>query len=98
MALDTPGGGEYDAVPTQPFGKTLSDLREAFAVGIVPRVRVSPMDREMGNQGKADQFCKLDRLDNVGGLRDRNVAGAANTVAPWRRSLRLLIGLCCTGA
>ena len=25
-ALDTPGGGEYDAVPIQPFGKTLSDL------------------------------------------------------------------------
>ena len=41
-ALDAPRSGEYDTVPTQPFGKTLSDLREAFAVGIVPHVRVGP--------------------------------------------------------
>ena len=52
-ALDAPRGGEHDAVPTQPFGKTLSDLRETFAVGIVPHVRVGPMEREMGNQGRA---------------------------------------------
>ena len=46
----------------------------------------------MGNQGKADRFCKFDRLDDVGGLRDRNVFGAANTVAPLATMLRLLIG------
>ena len=80
-----PGGSEHDAVPMQPFGKTLSDLREAFAVGIVTDVRVGPVDREMGNQGKADQFCKLDRLDNVGCLRDRDVFGAANRYRRCRR-------------
>ena len=65
-ALDAPRSGEHDTVPTQPFGETLSDLRETFAVGIVPYVCVGPVEREMGNQGKADRFCKSDRLDDVG--------------------------------
>jgi len=32
------------------------------------------MDRQMGNQGEADQFCVFDRPDNVGGLGERSDA------------------------
>ena len=56
-------------MPTQPFVQTLADLREEFAVGIVPHIRVGPVDRQMGNQRKADGFGEFDRLDDVGGLR-----------------------------
>jgi hypothetical protein len=49
----------------------------------------------MGNQGEADQFCKFDRVDDVGGL-DRDVLGAANTVLATM--LTLLTTLCCTSA
>ena len=50
------------------------------------------MDCEMGNQGEADQFCKADRLDNVGGLGDRDF-GAARAVSATTPLLP--IRLCC---
>ena len=51
------------------------------------------MDCEMGNQGEADQFCKADRLDNVGSLCERNFGGAASTIAPARTITLLMVGL-----
>ena len=44
----------------------------------------------MGNQGEADQFRKIDRLDDIDGLQDRNVFGAAVAVAPMLMSLAKL--------
>ena len=67
-------------MPTGPLAQTLAKLREELAVSIITNVGVSPMDRQMGNQGEANQFCKLDCFDDVGCLRDRNVFGATNPV------------------
>jgi hypothetical protein len=42
------------------------------------------MDRQVGNQGLADGLCEIDRLDDVGCLRDRNVPGAPRAIVPPR--------------
>ena len=76
LALSRPCRSEHDTAAVQPLGETFSDFREKFALGIIPYVCQAPVECEMGHQGKADQFCKFDRLDNVGSA-DRNVFGAA---------------------
>jgi hypothetical protein len=38
---------------------------QELAIWIITNIRVSPMDREMGYQGKADRFSKLHRFDHV---------------------------------
>lgn len=82
--------------PRQPLVQTLADLREELAIGVVTHIGISPMDGEMGNQREADHFCKIDRLDDVRGLRDCDVFRAANTILP--AMLLLLTRLRCTSA
>jgi hypothetical protein len=60
---------------------------------VIASIRLSPMDGEVGNQGEVDQFCKLDRLDDVHGLGDRNVAGATNAIGSSRVTTLLEVGL-----
>ena len=95
-ALTRPNRREYDSLPQQPFVQALSELCEELAVGIVTHIGVGPMDRQMGHQGEADGFRVFDRLDDVGGLRDRDVFGAASAVLP--PMLLLLVGLRCVSA
>ena len=42
--LATPHSSEFDSVPQEPFGKTLSELCEEFAVRIVSRICQRPFD------------------------------------------------------
>ena len=94
-ALTRPSRCEHDTLPPQPLVQALADLREELAVSIVTDIGVGPMDRQMGNQGEANQFRKIDCLDDVGGLRERDVFGAARAISP--RTL-LLSRLRCVSA
>jgi hypothetical protein len=50
----------------------------------------------MGNQGEVDGFGEFDRINDVGGLGERDVFGATDSVVP--RTYRLLSKLCCISA
>ena len=95
-ALTRPSRREHDALPPQPLVQTLAEFREELAVGIITHIGVGPMDRQMGHQGEADGFGVFDRLDDVGGLRDSDVFGAARAVLP--SMFRLLVRLRCVSA
>jgi hypothetical protein len=97
LALYRPRPGEDDTAAVQPLIQTFTEYGEDLAAWIITDICEAPVDREMGNQGEADRFCKLDRRDDVGGLQERDVFGAAHTVAPMT-ILMLLIGLRCTSA
>ena len=57
-----------DAPPEEPFVESFTDFGEEFAIGIVKHDRARPVDRGMGNQGKADCSRMIDCLDEVGRL------------------------------
>ena len=48
--------------------ESFADFCEEVTVRIIEHVRARPMDGRVGNQGKADSSCEIDRLDNVIGL------------------------------
>ena len=57
-----------NAPPKEPFVESLTDFGEELAVGIIKHDRARPVDRRMGNQGKADCSRMIDCLDEVGRL------------------------------
>src|SRR5262245_9622470 len=81
LALPAPNPGDGDVAAKQDLAQALPNLREAGAVRIVESVRARPVDGEVGNQGKANRFCKLDGFDNVDRLSDRNVFAAMDSIA-----------------
>jgi hypothetical protein len=72
----------------QPLAQPLTELREEHALGVITSVRQAPMDRDMTNQWETDRFRALDGLDDVSGLRDRNVPSATRAIVP---SMLLLV-------
>ena len=82
-----------DSPPKEPFVESFTDSGEEPAIGIVKDHCARPVNRRVGNQGKADCFCVIDRLDDVGGLSQGEALAAMRSVAAW-----LLSVVCCTGA
>jgi hypothetical protein len=72
--------------------KSFTDLGEEFAIGIIKHDRARPVDRGMGNQGKAYGSRIIDGLDEVGCLVGGEVLAALRTI----RASLLLSG-CCIG-
>ena len=70
FALSAPHARQptYNAPSKEPFVESLTDFGEELAVGIVKHDRARPVDRRMGNQGKADRSRIIDCLDDVGRL------------------------------
>ena len=54
--------------PKEPLVESFTDFGEELAVGIIKRDRARPVNRCVGNQGKADCSRVIDCLDDVGGL------------------------------
>jgi hypothetical protein len=92
FALAAPHASQAaSAASKEPFVETLTDFGEELAVGIVKRDRTRPVDRGMGNQGKADCSRMINCLDDVGGLVQGEVLAAV-------RAASLLLILCCNWA
>ena len=70
FALSAPHARQptHNAPPKEPFVESFTDFGEQLAIGIVKHVRARPVDRRMGNQGKADCSRMIDCLDDVGRL------------------------------
>ena len=70
LALSAPHARQStdNSSPEEPFVKSFTDFGEEFAVGIIKHDRARPVDRRMGNQGKADCSRMIDCLDDVGRL------------------------------
>ena len=57
-----------DSPPKEPFVEPLTNFGEEPAARIIKRDRARPVNRRMGNEGKADRSRMIDRLDEVGRL------------------------------
>jgi hypothetical protein len=70
FALSAPHAGQTarDSTPEEPFVEALTDFGEELSVRIIEDNRAGPMDRRMGNQGKADCSRVINCLDDVGRL------------------------------
>src|SRR5262245_28230180 len=67
FALSAPHASQASSnvASEKPLVESFPDLGEEFAIGIVEDHRARPVDRRVGNQGKADCSSVIDRLDDV---------------------------------
>jgi hypothetical protein len=70
FAFAAPSPCSGDATAIQNLVQALANFREAGVVRVIKGDRARPVNGEMGDQGEADRFCKLNRFNDVGCLRN----------------------------
>src|SRR5262249_43415835 len=70
FALAAPNPCNGNAAAMEDLAQALANFREAGAIRVIKGDRSRPVNGEMGNQRKADRFCKFDCFNNVCRLRN----------------------------